>query len=243
MTDCKMKNIKDYPVITARIIGRRHILSGKASDDAAYLMKKDNYGFIGLADGQTNKIYSYIGGISCLELTAGFLEESGEPFLSDYAFVDEAQFALISRYRQHLHERAMKERAWPEDYASTIVALSFRPKTGEYVIAHLGDGCILAVTHDNKVIFLSKPENGMIPGSTWLTTSRTAMQHLRFANGNISAYKRIVMLTDGAECLCRGMNISSNAKEQLIHSTPSEIAEWLNAASPEDDASCIIMDV
>ena len=89
---------------------------------------------------------------------------------------------------------------------------------------------------------ISPPDNGASLYHTWLTTSLNAVSHFRITFGTLKYGMRILLMSDGATCFCKGRNISRQAKELIRNGSPSELQSYLLNSNPSDDASCIILD-
>lgn len=85
---------------------------------------------------------------------------------------------------------------------------------------------------------LSRPENGITAQYTWFTTTDEALLHLRIGFGCADRYKRIALLTDGAYPLSHW-----DTGSLLTTGTPADLWTTLNQMRPEDDASCLLIDI
>lgn len=92
-------------------------------------------------------------------------------------------------------------------------------------------------------MILSAPENGITSYHTWLTTSQTAVSHLRVTFGSLEDKSRILLMSDGATCLCRGRQVPRQAKELLKTGSSEQLARHLAKSEPVDDATCIVMEL
>lgn len=238
----KQRSGPNHLITISQQTGERHKQNQTECEDVVYTREHAFFHCCGIADGQSRKRYCTVGAQNCLITAADFLENKGIESLSSYRFTDELQFELIRGIRECIRTLSEEYRVDADEFASTLLLFSFNPETGNYAAVHLGDGCILGVLPNQTLRMISTPDNGMTAQYTWLTTSEDALFHLRFLFGNVKRYKRIVLLSDGAVCLCRGQNIPPQAKALIAGARPSEIVSYLRAASPADDASCIIID-
>ena len=223
--------------------GLRNILSGKQCGDVIFFRETPSLLFYALADGQSNKSHGHDGGVVALNCIADYIQNTGILNMIAMPFLDEIPFLLTREFRKALLSAAQQQNHSFADYASTVVAIAVDPVYGNYLIAHLGDGCIIGVQQNNSEIMLSPPENVFSTQHTWLTTSEFILPHFHIRIGEIQNLRRIILLTDGAVPLCRGKNIQSRAKKILLDEDPTRILELLKKSTIHDDASCIVLDI
>lgn len=231
----------DFSLSHARITGARHKENLQPCEDAVVLRSTEEYLFCGLADGQSGATRGAEGGRACLEAIADHVENIRLETLLHAPFPDELPCMLTRVFRKRLLTLAPPE-DW-KDLASTLLAVAVSRKTGDYLLLHLGDGCAICVAGDGEPAIFSPPEQGLSLHHTWLTTSDNAVSHLRLSFGSLRGRKRLVLLSDGAVCLCRGQNIPWRAKELLKNGTPEELHRFLERSVPADDATCILLDL
>lgn len=223
-----------------QMAGSRHQNCQQPCEDAVFLRVTGDFLFCGLADGQSGAAYGAEGGRACLEAIGDYLEEVGLQALLSAPFPDELPCTITRVFRRRLLALSQKN-PW-KDFASTLLAIAVDLKTGQYVLLHLGDGCALSVSRDTEPGILSGPEQGLSLHHTWLTTSDNAVSHLRLSFGRLQGRKRLLLLSDGAVCLCRGQNIPWRAKDLLKTGTRDQLHQYLLQSKPADDATCILLD-
>lgn len=223
--------------------GARHLQEGMPCEDVLVRIEEPDFCFFGLADGQSGKRFGAAGGRASLDAVAAYVRRQGIEKMADYPFPDEFPCLMMREIRAGLRSVQAGRGGAYGDYASTLLAVGVDPVSDRYVFAHLGDGCLLAVREDGSLVLLSPPENGFTAQYTWLTTSENAVSHLQIGFGSLRGLKRMVLLTDGAACLCRGRNIPRPARELLQSGSRMQILELLKASDHADDASCIVLDV
>lgn len=224
--------------------GHRHRLEGIGCQDAHLLLETEDFGFYGLADGQSGQRYCRIGAEAVLKATWQFIQQRTLQTLLHHPYTDEIQYELIRTIRSCLAGLSRQYNAMPAEFASTLVAVALDKSTGEYLTIHLGDGAILGASRDRGTVLLSAPENGITRQYTWLTSSRDAMRHLRLRRDSAAGLDRLVLLTDGATQFCRGGLVSRRA--DLLFRTPdnwADIQQALCSTDPQDDASCLVVDL
>ena len=221
--------------------GMMHIRKGIDNQDAFFYAQNGNLKFFGLADGQTGAKYGAQGGREALAVLFESLRKRSIAELQHNSYQDELRYELMHGVRQKLAQLAQKYGVTAGEFASTIVVLLLDSGTGVYMTLHLGDGMILAISRENSEMgrtLLSRPENGITAQYTWFTTTDDALLHLRIGFGCAGRYKRIVLLTDSAYPLSHW-----NTGSLLTSGTPADLWTTLNQMKPEDDASCLLIDI
>lgn len=237
------RSVQDgFAIAVIQQTGLRHLKQQKQCEDIVYTRSTPALCFCGLADGQSERGHCMIGARASLSAAADYLESRGLEALSCRRYTDEIQFELTKAIRNRIAELSQSYGVMPEEFSSTLIGLAFHPESGEYMITHLGDGCIIGVQHDHMVRMISAPDNGITDQYTWLTTSDQMLLHLRVCFGNVSCYQRVMLMTDGVKCLCRSKNISRAGKKMLDEADQEELRRYISQSEPEDDASCIILD-
>lgn len=222
--------------------GTWHRESRQPSEDAVFLNSKQEYLFCGLADGQSGSRYGQAGGKACLEALWEHIASIGIGNFLDAPFPDEHPCSATRAVRQRLRQLSESRGTPLEEFSSTLLAAAIDLERGKYALLHLGDGCAVGVPSTGEPILISQPENGPSLNQTWLTTSENAVSHFRVRFGSLENKKRILLLSDGATCLCRGRNIPWRAKELLKYGAAQELHRQLLESEPRDDATCILLE-
>ena len=225
-----------------RIPGSRHRQNLQPCEDSVLLDNDGDYLFCGLADGQSGAPWGAEGGRACLEAVSGYIRRTGIHSLIHARFPDELPCMFAQAFRRKLLALAEEKQCPLQDFASTLLAVAVDLKSGAFILLHLGDGCALSAASDTEPGILSPPENALAAHHTWLTTSDNAVAHLRVAFGSLKPGKRLLLLSDGAVCFCRGRNISWRAKDVLRTGSQQLLRQLLAQSNPEDDATCILLD-
>ena len=174
---------------------------------------------------------------------ADYIETQGIGNLIPAPFPDELPCMMVKEIRKRLLGLAGEKKAELQDFASTLLAITVDRSTGEYMLLHLGDGCALGIPETGDAAILSPPENGLSFNHTWLTTSDHAVAHLRIRYGSLEGKNRILLLSDGAGCLCGSGNIPPRAKPLLKDGSASQLRAYLESSNSADDASCILLEL
>ena len=226
-----------------QIQGSCHRQNRHPCDDVVLMRTTRNYLFCGLADGQSGAKNGTAGGQVCLEAISDYIESVGIENLLNAPFPDELPCAFVKAFRKELLPLAESSSASINDFASTLLAVAVDLQNGKYILLHLGDGCAISIPHTGEPIPISVPENGITSHHTWLTTSENAVFHFRVTFGSFANKRRLLLMSDGATCFCRGREIPRRAKDLLKDSCHARIYERLIQSNPVDDATCIIIDV
>lgn len=222
--------------------GRRHREAACPCEDVVVIRSEEDWLFCGIADGQSGAQYGAEGGKAALEAVAGHIEKLGMGRIFHSPFPDELPCGFVKAFRKRLLTLAEEKDADFREFASTILAISVDRKTGAWVLLHLGDGCAVCVPDSAEPMIISAAENGLTGSHTWLTTSDNAVSHFRITRGTLENKKRMLLLSDGATCFCRGRELLRCAKERLKNADALQIHEQLMGSKPSDDATCIVLD-
>lgn len=227
----------------AQMKGLCHRQNLQPCEDVVLLRTAQDYLFYGLADGQSGAKYSAEGGQVCLEAISEYIESVGIGNLLNVPFPDELPCAFVKAFRKKLISLSESKCASINEFASTLLAIAVDLRSGKYVLLHLGDGCAVSIPHTGDPVPISVPENGITSHHTWLTTSYNAVSHFRVTFGSFANKRRLLLLSDGAACFCRGNEIPWRAKDLLKDCSHSQIYDRLIQSNPVDDATCIIIDI
>lgn len=233
--------------ICAHSVGRtgaRNEKEEKACQDVFYVRETQNFLFFGLADGRSGSLYGAEGGHACLEAAADFVQKLGISEFIHYPFPDELPCMLMKEIRRVIRSMAKVNNSDRKEFASTLVAVAVDRLTGEYGLVHLGDGSVVGIRRNGTIVTLSSPENGVSRYHTWLTTSENAVPHLRVTFGSVLDKRRLLLMSDGAECFRVGNRIPGKRKKELLfNGTHQQIAEHLMDIHPVDDVGLWILDL
>lgn len=223
--------------------GTRSRKENRCCEDVIYLRETERFLFCGLADGQSGTKYGAEGGRACLEAVFEYMDSAGIGKIVSNPFPDELPCAFVTEFRRKLLSLAEIKKVSYKEFASTLLVLAVERETGKYILLHLGDGCAISIPRTGEPTVLSGPDVGLTAYHTWLTTSGSAVAHLRVLFGTVADKERLLLLSDGAVCFCRGRNIPWRTKEQLCRCTGTKLKEILIQSKPVDDAACIVVDI
>lgn len=221
-----------------QITGSRH----PHCQDVTFFQQQQDLLFAGIADGKTDAPYGAEGGYAALQAVADHIAKAGLDAFLAAPFPDVLPGSVTAVFRKTLQDLAAARQASFQDFASTLLLLTLDLKTGRYLSVHLGSGCVLGVSPSEEIGFISPPEYGLTVYHTWLTTSHNAISHLRLSSGSIERKKRILLLSNGADCLCRHGSVPLRARSAIAQNSPEALHSRLAQSTPEDDASCVLLD-
>lgn len=226
-----------------QVRGRLHRERDELCGDIVVVQNHPEYLFCGIADGKSGAEFGAEGGRASLEAVADYIETQGIGNLIHAPFPDELPCMMVKEIRKRLLGLSREKKAELQSFASTLLAIAVDRSTGDYMLLHLGDGCALSIPETGDAAILSPPENGLSFHHTWLTTSDHAVAHLRIRYGSLEGKTRILLLSDGAGCLCGSGNIPHRAKPLLREGNKSQFRAYLEGSNPADDASCILLEL
>lgn len=236
-------NSRECTSVYKTIIGTRNLDKGNENEDVVFIDESSDLLFYGLADGQSGKNHCRKGGVETLKTVFQYLRQEGIDCLINREHIDEIQYEVIHLIRKTIEELASKENTDRAEFASTLVVFAYDKQTNNFIVLHLGDGGVIGVRKQNEELtIVGPPDNGITANYTWLTTSPSALSHLRVYFGNINKFSRIVLFTDGAREICHGKNIPMQAQLVCKSRIAKSIIDYMQDSYHEDDASCIVID-
>lgn len=224
-------------VSCARLKGSRYLQDDEPCGSIVYIRSTQDYLFCGLADGQGGGEYGAEGGSLCLEAVSDYIGSVGIGNLLNTPFPDELPCEIAKAFRRKLLPLAEGKNAGLKAFSSTLLAVAAERKSGKYLLLHLGNGCAVGVPHTGEPMVVSPPDC-----HTWLTTSDNAVSHLRVSFGSLENKKRLLLMSDGAKCFCRGKYIPCRTKDLLKNGSQLELHAQLVQSNPTEDAGCIFLD-
>lgn len=233
-------------VHTYQQTGSSHLQLGVPCQDVMLIEETETLSLYALADGQSGKQFSREGAAEALRVAADYLCGIGIAGMEKAEYRDEIQSGILTKIRKKLKVLAESKNSSVKEFASTLMVLAIDRESGRYAAIHLGDGCMIGV-HKKKeadpftMISASEPGNPL--RHTWLTTSSYALSHVQLHFGNVSSYRRIALLTDGATAICAGRNIPRVARSLLQQGSAEALCEEIRYSNPKDDASLILLEI
>lgn len=237
------RNSRAVSVSQTQILGHHRHNTDSSCEDVLFVKATDRLLICGIADGKSDAQYGVIGGQVSLETVAQYLENSNPDSIKNHPFPDEIPFMITISLRKRLLDLAHSMNANFKDFASTLQILVVDMLCNTYSLIHLGDGCVIGAETNGHISLMSAPDNGLTAYQTWLTTSPNAISHLRITTGSLEQKKRLLLMSDGAVCFCKGRNIPHHARALINTGSAEELLQYLASSNPTDDASCIVIDL
>lgn len=236
------KRIQIYDAVISRK-GGNHADGCAQNED---VIQKKGYGgtmIYGLADGQSGRKYCVKGGEEILKAVMRYVGKNPVAFLTQRQYADEISYEIMKIIRETLDRLSEEYETDKNEFSSTLLLAALDLDTGEYMVIHLGDGCVVGLTKEDEIRMVSAPDNGITTKYTWVTASENALKHLRVGFGDLNNYKRLFILSDGMECICQGKRITQTGKKLIQEGKASEIQECMERREPRDDATCIMIEL
>lgn len=237
------RNSRAVSISKKQVSGHHRHNTDCSCGDVLFLKTTDRLLICGIADGKSDVRYGAIGGQISLETVAQYLENMGPDNIMNHPFPDEIPYIIAVALRKRLLDLASGMHADFNDFASTLQILVMDMLYNTYALIHLGDGCVIATKSDGNISLMSAPDNGLTAYQTWLTTSPNAISHIRITTGSLEQKKRLLLMSDGAVCFCKGRHILHSARSLMYTGTTEDILQYLADSNPKDDASCIVVDL
>jgi hypothetical protein len=174
--------------------GVNQIGLAKENQDAFFCLNNENFSLIICADGAGSTKFGAIGSHHLARNLYNKLKRA-DPLITQTEFTSKITQTInftrnaISRYCQ-FYERS----ACISDFASTLaIAVIFEKYA---FLAHLGDGCILFLDCDNRLVDSSLPENGEYSNETYFFTDLKWHEKLRIKLVD-KKFSNCLVMTDG----------------------------------------------
>lgn len=236
--------------------GSRHEAQGIPCQDAVCLLQQTDQSTghlisaAVLCDGAGSASFSREGAQAVSRAAAeiltcnfSFLENSGR---------DKARKYVLTKLQETLKAEAEKLGCMQRQLASTLIAVALDETARTILSVHLGDGAILGLKKDGKVVCLSRPENGRFCNETWFTTSRCAITHLNIGwdDWDVEELVAVFLSSDGLVLCGPGDTPLSGLEVRLarLAAIVPEAAEWYlkrmfaeEAAYSSDDLSMAVL--
>lgn len=104
--------------------GLSHVWGKQNCQDVIIVRESDSLAIFGLADGQSSKSMSDIGGRAVLNRIAAFIEKTGIEAMESYRYIDELAFKIMKTTRECLHETAEAHHVEVNQLSSTIIIMA-----------------------------------------------------------------------------------------------------------------------
>ena len=240
-----MKSEKRYTLRAAAVVlpGKAHIAAGCLCEDVVTMRESADFYFYGLADGQSRKKHCRKGAEISLSTAEEYISASGIDIWHHEPYPRRLQHGLVKSIQTALKCEAAARSCDLLEFGSTLAALAVEPCSGRYVLVHIGDGRVVGIRGTGEVRDLSPPENGLCLNQAWLTTSPDAGKHLRGYVGSIANYRRIIVMSDGADRMLHNERQRRKLAELSAGTSFKSALEHIAANRPDDDFGYIMIDI
>ncbi len=241
-----------WKIVSSYVIGQGHIKKNIPCQDRTFkLIQKHKSGTfygVSLADGAGSCKYSDIGAEYVSKKILYFLK-------SKFSYIvryKNPNVVIIKYIEKELYKLAKRNNIDFKELSSTLLFVVI--KNNNFIIGHIGDGVIGALSNDNKIKTISYPENGEYSNSTFFTTTIKYKHRLRILKGSIKNTKGFILMSDGAEesLFDKKINNLSDVNIQIINwlekNTENKVEQALHSnlaniisRNTYDDCSIAIM--
>lgn len=189
-----MDSFKTYKIASAIEKGISHQRDNIPCQDAIKILKKDNFIFLGMADGAGSKRYAYDAAWLIVEVLALEFEKK----LYKYLKSENIEYQITSFIENILAVYSAARNIDYKELSSTLLfAVLFDDK---YIIGHIGDGIIVNISEDLKLDIFSEPENFEFANETVFCNTNSHKNRLRIYQGDVKEIENgLLLCTDGVE--------------------------------------------
>lgn len=218
--------------------GRFHLKNGEKNQDQIFGIRSSDRIAVCLSDGCSTSPRGLAAAQKVVTLTAKmFFNDFYDLLLDDSDTVRRKVSAVL---QPTLRAFAAQQGVRPETLAATLLVFA-ADRSGRYLCAHLGDGCVLMQPPDAEASafsIISSPSHGIVPHSTYLTMNADMMRHLKVYRSLRPSHGKFLLLTDGADNLLR--NSSQESHLPCPFSGPA-LERYLDSQHPLDDYSAAVI--
>lgn len=219
--------------------GRWHRLHGQEGQDALAQREKGTLSVIALADGVSACLYGKEGARCCADAATELLLQKGRDLFS-CGSREAAEF--ITSHVVYKQQLLAKQQGQPaEEYASTLAAVCYDRRAEKLLYCSLGDSLILAVRRGECEILALPPDSAQ---GCCVTMTEHAGRGMQTGILDTRGMEAVCILSDGAwQALFEGGSLKADARTMLVKHWYSDLRDYLQALSCEDDNSFISMDL
>lgn len=226
-----------------QVIGENNTKISEKNEDAVLIEENDQYLFLGIANGKSSCNYGKKGGEISLKTLFHYIVDKGICQIIDGKYQDEEKYEIVRMIRRKLEKEAINLNTIDEEMSSTLVAIVIDKTNHQFLTIHLGNGCIVGLMRNEKVIMLSAPRNGVTANYTWVTTDEDAPHYMRFIQGNLEGFTNVYIMSDGVDCICYGKDILLEGERILKTGDSKKIFDFIEKSEPWDDATCVSLTI
>lgn len=219
-----------------RQAGKCHDYDLEKCQDHISIVSEANRTTIVLCDGAGSSPYGGEAARITADVLGKHLHENFKKYL--YDSIPDIKRRLTQVVDNELIQAAKKININPGLLATTILAVCMDDE-GKFIGVHLGDGFILwDVRGEDGLQTVSSPQRGYLPSSTYLTMNCPLFYYMRFYRWPKPEAKRIILLSDGMDCLHKDFN-----QDTFSQQNQKLLQEKMSAAKSFDDMSYILCEL
>lgn len=189
-----MKKLSGWKISSAECQGLSHRRNGVPCQDKTFCVSQGGVNVIALADGAGSASSSHYGAAAVVGELSAFVALHFDELCG---FSCEClRRVVVGKIREIVALEAGKRDCSVKDLSSTLLLVAVKKK--RYLSVHVGDGVIGCMERD-RLIVLSRPENGEHANETWFTTSKALDSVLRVYVGDASNISGFILMSDGTE--------------------------------------------
>ena len=106
-------------------------------------------------------------------------------------------YNLMLQIQKELSRLSEEMKVEKKELASTLLAYCINAEKKTFCAVHLGDGFIATRNKRGGIKILSRPTNGVKKNETVLSTTKTALKHVKIYRGDLKDTEAILMASDG----------------------------------------------
>lgn len=236
--------------IACAVQGRSHIKGNIPCQDKTFFLEEGNFYAIALADGAGSATLSHHGAESVTKHICEDLRDNFDSYFDNNDGIA-VKKSIVSGVLDNLDGLTQSLSCDVKDLASTLLFVAV--KDNRFILAHIGDGVIGYLKHDELKI-ASAPENGEFVNTTVFTTSKSALTTMKLIKGSLDAIQGFVLMSDGAEaslydkCERKLANVLKKIMDLSLIVNPLKVQEQLKhsfetviSKATSDDCSIAIL--
>ena len=212
----------NFKVATALRQGISHKADNTPCQDAIKVVKRDNFIFLGIADGAGSKLYAK----EAAEFILNRLALEFEEMIGYYLISSNIEKELIIKIESILHTYSEVYNIDYNQLSSTLIFVVI--SNNQCLIGHIGDG-VVATLENNTLIVKSEPQNFEYANETVFCNSEFYSNRLRLQKCNYKSIKNgIILASDGVEDTI--YNYSTNSMANICKT----MINWLDIYNEEE---------
>ena len=187
--------MKKWDIESREQVGNRHKEKGLLCQDSTACLVAECRLAVALADATGKTDTSSKNSRGMAQLISQFLLEHYDMITKSDE--EDISYNLMCRIEREILDKSQEYGIDKKELASTLLGLVIDTRSEAYYVIHLGDGLIAVQDEQAHIYRLSEPENGRKLSETILSTSETALKHLRICHGHLNTIRQFLLVSDG----------------------------------------------